>query len=168
MKKLLMLAAALLLVSAVSSPASAQEIQQINIIDSGIYRALRIQQEDAPDVVTGVLGHVDNLELVEATATIPALQGVRFGFRFKIVGHTGANVRLKFVIRMPQPGIQRGGTRKGIIRTENYEYLVVGEPNYLGYKFDYPWEIVLGKWTLEVWDGSRRLVSQSFDISASV
>ncbi len=167
MKRLLTFAAALLLVAAVSSAAFPQGIQRIDVINFGIYRADRIKQEDAPATPAGVLGYVANLELLEAKTTIPALRGLRFGFEFKIVGQSGASVRLKFVILIPQPGIQRGGTGNRLVRGEYFKYVTVGEPSYLGYKFDYPWEIVLGKWTLEIWDGSRRLTSQVFDIAAS-
>jgi Domain of unknown function (DUF3859) len=167
MKKLLTFPAALLLVAAISRAACAQAIQQIDVIDLGIYRANRIKQEDAPTTPAGILGHVVSLELLEATTTIPALRGVRFGFAFKIAGQSGAKVRLKFVILIPQPGIQRGGTESSVVRGEYFQTLVVGELSYFGYKFDYPWEVVLGKWTLEIWDGSRRLTSQAFYIAAS-
>lgn len=168
MKKLLTFSATLLLVTAISSATLAQAIQQIDVLDFGIYRAYRINQRDAPATPARVLGHVANLELLEGTTTIPALRGVRFGFEFKAVGQSNVKVRLKFVILVPEPGIQRDGTTEHVVRGEFFQYVEVGEPSYFGYKFDYPWEIVVGKWTLEIWDGNRRLTSHDFDISASV
>jgi Domain of unknown function (DUF3859) len=168
MKKLLTFTAALLLVAAISSAACAQTIQEIHVINFGIYRADRFKQEDAPATPARVLGHVANLELIEETTTIPALRGVRFGFEFKIRGQTGAKVRLKFVILIPQPGIRNGGTGNGLVRGEYFLDLTVGELRYMGYKFDHPWEVALGNWIFEIWDGDRRLTSQRFNIMASV
>jgi hypothetical protein len=33
-----------------------------------------------------------------------------------------------------------------------------------GYTLDHSWEIVTGVWTFEMWDGDRKLLSQSFKI----
>jgi hypothetical protein len=167
-KNLFTIATALLLVAVTSSASSPQAIQQIDVIDFGIYRADRIGQESAPADPAGVLGHVENANLLEATTTIPALLGVRFGFKFKLIGQTGTNHRLKFVILLPQPGIRHGGTGNSVVRCESFQYLAVGDFAYLGYKFDYPWEIVPGKWTCEIWDDDLRLPSQRFIIAASV
>jgi hypothetical protein len=167
-KKLLTIAAALLLVAAIPSASAAQAIQRIDVIDSGIYRANRIGQEDAPADPAGVLGHVANPDLLEATTTIPALLGVRFGFDFKIIGESGGNYGLKFVILIPRPGIRRDGTGASFVRCEYFGYSKIGDVDYFGYKFDYPWEIVPGKWTFEIWDGNRRLTSKTFVVSASV
>lgn len=169
MIRIITIAAALLLVAAAGSRVTcAQAIKKIDVIDFGIYRGKHIKQEDAPHTPAGVLGYVANLELVEKTAMIPALREGRFGLEFKIIGQTGATVRLKFIILIPQPGIQNGDTGNKLIRAEYFRDLVVGEVGYMGYKFDYPWEIVLGNWIFEIWDGDRRLALQSFNIIASV
>jgi hypothetical protein len=168
MKNLLTFTAALLLVAAASSAAFAQAIQDIEVIGFGIYRGDRIKQEEAPATPAGVLGQLVNLELIEETTTIPALHGVRFGFEFKIRGQTGTKVRLKFVILIPQPGIQKAGTGSRLVRGEYFLDLAVGELKYMGYKVDYPWEIALGNWIFEIWDGDRRLASQTFSVMASV
>ena len=168
MKTLRICTAALLLFAAALSATCAQAIQQIDVIGLGIYRGDRIKQEDAPTTPAGVLGQVANLELIEETTTIPALRGVRFGFVFKIRGQTGAKVRLKFVILIPQPGIRNGGTGNRLVRGEYFQDLAVGDLSYMGYKFDYPWEIAPGNWIFEIWNGDRRLTSQTFNVMASV
>ena len=33
-----------------------------------------------------------------------------------------------------------------------------------GYGFDEPWEVVPGTWTLEIWQGDRKLLEKSFEI----
>jgi hypothetical protein len=33
-----------------------------------------------------------------------------------------------------------------------------------GYQFGHDWEIVPGTWTIELWDGDRKLASQSFQV----
>jgi hypothetical protein len=40
----------------------------------------------------------------------------------------------------------------------------IGAVAYNGYTFDEDWELVPGTWIFEVWEGDRKLASQSFDV----
>jgi Domain of unknown function (DUF3859) len=104
--------------------------------------------------------------LVQATTTIAANQGVIFGFRYSTFGKLGAPVRLKFVTNIPEPGIRNPKTGVTSLRSEYSENVMVGGTEFKGYSFDEPWEIVAGTWTIEIWDGDRKLASQDFNIVA--
>jgi hypothetical protein len=41
---------------------------------------------------------------------------------------------------------------------------VIGDVHWRGYAFDEPWEVVPGVWTIEIWQGDRKLLERSFTI----
>jgi|SRR5215475_1447825 len=151
----------------ISSAASAQAIQRIEIADPGIYGAagmMNTRKEPGSTAGTVSVGTVP--ALVEATTTIPATVGVKFGFRFRAFGSAGGLVRLKYVTLVPQPGIRDPKTGMTKTRGEYLEPVMIGGMEFMGFRFDQSWEIALGTWTFELWDGDRKLASQSFDIVA--
>jgi len=153
----------LLLLVGISSAAGAQTIQRIDITEVGIYGAKTTGVKAAPGTAAGVTHDLGDIHLVQATTTIPARLGVRFGFHYKIVGRAGA-VSVKMVTLIPEPGIRNPNTGNTNIRDEYLTDRTVGPTHYRGYTFDNPWEIVTGTWTFEIWDGNRKLASQSFNV----
>ena len=71
---------------------------------------------------------------------------------------------LEKVTLIPQPGIQNPNTGETKLRSESSFPTDAGAIHYAGYTFTYPWEIVPGVWTMELWDGDRKLASQSFNV----
>jgi hypothetical protein len=49
-------------------------------------------------------------------------------------------------------------------RGEHSLFATIGQINYRGYVFENDWELVPGAWTIELWDGKRKLASQTFDV----
>jgi hypothetical protein len=90
--------------------------------------------------------------------------GVHFGFRYKIIGPENGIAKLTMVTLIPDPGIRNPNTGRTTMRNEYVEAKAIGSTQYTGYTFDNPWEIVLGTWTKEIWDGDRKLASQSFNV----
>ena len=156
----------LVLLVAISNAASAQTIQRIDITDVGIYELKVTGTIAAPGTVAGVRTGVSSAKLVEATTTIPGRLGVHFGFRYKIIGQTGRDVLLKNVTLIPQPGIRDPNTGKTTVRSGFSVNQKIGIDADRGYTFDNPMEIVTGTWTFELWDGDRKLVSQSLNVVA--
>lgn len=155
----------LLLLATISSTASAQAIQRVEIADFGIYRVEQKRATTgAADTAAGVLNGISpRTELAQATTKVPGRLGVHFGFRYKIIG-SAPTAKLKIVTLIPQPGIRNPNTGKTTEREEYVETEVVGAMQYTGYSFDNLWEIVLGTWTKEIWDGDRKLASQTFNV----
>jgi len=156
----------LLLLATISNAASAQTIERIEITEFGIYTTTDTGKSAAPGTATGVVTSRTNIKLVQATNTVPARLGVHFGFRYKIVGPAPKQVRLKMVTLVPQPGIRNPQTGNTIVKDEYFVDKTVGATSYRDYSFDNSWEIVTGKWTFEIWDGDRKLASQSFNVVA--
>jgi hypothetical protein len=158
--------------------ACAQAVEGIDITEYGIYKTETESSAAAPRTATGKIEEVSNITLVESTTTVPARVGVEFGFRYKIIGQANAGsgvqagatiagqskktLNLKNVTHIPSPGIrhpQTGNVTMTSIFSQDHR---LGVELYRLYRFTDPWEVVPGLWTLEIWDGDRKLASQAF------
>ena len=180
-----LLAACLLVLS--FDAARAQSVQAIEITEYGVYTTASDASSAAPGTASGKIEQVSNIKLVQSTATVPARVGVEFGFRYKIVGQSAAapppqtgttilgiqlgsqqapppvpTVNLKYVTRIPKPGMRNPETGNVTLTNIFYQEHKVGEELYRLYRLTERWEVVPGTWTLEIWDGDRKLSSQDF------
>src|SRR5262245_57972040 len=153
----------LLFVLTAATHARAQHVDRIEIVEWGIFRHDREAEIAAPHTPTGSRNVVKNVRLQQTTTTIPALVGMRFGFRFRVVGSPGgARVDLKFVSRFPSQGLTNPARGKTFSTSEFHSDATIGETTYRGYSFDYDWEVEPGAWTLEVWHEGRKLAEKVF------
>jgi hypothetical protein len=139
------------------------KIERVDVMEAGIYSIVREGSAVAPGTAIGVVHDVKET-LVEKTTRIEARLGAHFGFRYLIVGKpkTGT-ANLKFIGIYPQ-GITNPKTGNTTVRSEFSAAKPFGEKLYRGYTLDNDWEIVTGTWTFEIWDGDRKLASQSFEL----
>ena len=157
---------ALLLLAVAAGDACAQgKIDRVEIIEAGIYRAETSSIEQAPDTATRQRNILSDTKLVASTTRIEAKIGVHFGIRYRLVGRpSGATIKLISVTQYPAPGLKNPKADSNQLRGEHSLFATIGPVNYRGYVFDQDWEIVPGAWTFELWDGKRKLVSQTFDV----
>jgi hypothetical protein len=154
-----------LLLAAIWSTASAQTVARIEIVEYGIFSAQVTERPAISGAVAGVGDTLSDVRLVETTKTIPARLGVEFGFRYKIYGQpNGAEIQLKKITLVPQPGLRNPNTGNTLVRGEIVYTEKIGVTRYKGYHFDDPWELVPGTWTFELWQGDRKLASQEFNV----
>jgi hypothetical protein len=167
--------------------AHAQALQSIEVTEYGLYATDTANSSAAPGTATGKIDQVSNIKLVQSTTTVPARLGVEFGFRYKIIGQPAAApapqagatilgmqfgtqpatppsaaVTLKYVTHIPKPGMRNPETGNVTLTNVFYQEHKVGEELYRLYRLTERWEIVPGVWTLEIWDGERKLLSQDF------
>lgn len=174
MKRVFFVPAALAILFAVTYPpvfkvadacAQTPQIESIEVVDYGLYTAeVMSAQRDAQ----GLLQNTStNVRHSQTTRDVPAQIGVRFGFRFRVTGvPSGTEVRLKKIITFPPGGLRNPASPQVISRSETTLAMTVGhEAMYTAYKFDDPWELATGTWTIELWQGDRKLLSQSFRCS---
>jgi len=140
--------------------AQAQTINRLEITDFGTYKVEPgNKRKNAEGLKTMVTPGVEHLE---TTTTIPARIGISFGVRYKVVGEPdNAEVTLRKVISFPPPGLQpsRG---KIMPQSESKVETMIGETVADLYTLDDNFELVPGVWIVELWDGERRLLVQSF------
>jgi len=158
------IAMAFLFLAITSTQVCGQELRVdgIDVVDYGLYSAsVTSAQRDAQ----GILQNTStNIEHLQTTRDVPAQIGVRFGFRFRLTGApSGTQVQLKKITIFPPGGLRSPASTQAISRSESILTETVGdEVNYTAYKFDDPWELVIGSWTIELWYGDRKLTSQEF------
>ena len=158
-----------LLLFVLTAAAQAQHVDRIEIVEWGIFRHDREAEIAAPHTPTGSRNVVKNVRLQQTTTTIPALVGMKFGFRFRVVGSPrGAGVDLKFVSRFPGQGLTNPARGKTFSTSEFHSDATVGETTYRGYSFDHDWEVEPGNWILEVWHEGRKLAEKTFMVTRLV
>ena len=142
--------------------AQAQTVDRLEITDFGTYKVEPgNKRENAEGLKTTIARRVEHLE---STTTIPARIGISFGVRYKIVGEPdNAEVTLRKIISFPPPGLQpsRG---KIVPQSESKVETTIGETVADLYTLEDSFELVPGVWTVELWDGERKLLAQSFTI----
>ncbi|HEY3641334.1 MAG TPA: DUF3859 domain-containing protein [Xanthobacteraceae bacterium] len=149
-----------------TSPALDQvQVRSVEIVRYGIYTAeLRSSARDNQGVQENIS---TNFRRADATTTIPAQSGVRFGIEFKVIGApANKSVSLKKVVVFPAAGLHSPAIPETLYRNETTADATVGEITYAGYKFDDPWELVPGPWSIQLWYGGRMLAEQKFTVSA--
>jgi hypothetical protein len=165
-----LLASSLLLLVLPAAPdARAQQVDRVEIVEWGIFQHEQMGVTPAPLAATGKTNLVTNVRIQQVTTTIPALVGMKFGFRFTVVGSpAGALVNLKCITRFPSQGIANPHTGKRFSTSEFHSTAITGVTTYRGYGFDYDWEVEPGPWTLEIWHEGRKLAEKTFMVTRLV
>jgi hypothetical protein len=145
-------------------PALAEvQLQSIEIVRHGIYTAeLQSSTRDSEGVKQNTS---TNFRHAATTTTIPAQSGVRFGIEFRVIGGPrDKSLSLKKVVIFPPSGLHSPAVSQPIHRNESTASATVGEITYTGYRFDDPWELVPGPWSIQLWYGDRLLAEQKFTV----
>ncbi len=140
--------------------AQAPRIDRVDILEAAILEITveRSGPSERPVQTTKV-------RIVEVSTTVPARVGAQFGFRYLVVGEpAGATVNLRLVTLVPAPGAFSPALKASLTRFEDRIAATIGTPLISGYSLDAPWEVVPGVWTLELWDGTRKLAEQRFTV----
>ncbi|MFN3655881.1 MAG: DUF3859 domain-containing protein [Pseudolabrys sp.] len=162
MKKLIFAFFALLTVC----PGWAQaQVRGIEIVAYGIYTA---EVQSSKRDIRGIKQTTStNFRRAVATTAIPAQLGLRFGMQYKVIGApAGKTISLKSVVVYPPAGLRSPAVAQPILRNETTSTAKIGETTYEGYRFDDPWELVPGPWTIQLWYGDRKLAEQTFTVTA--
>jgi hypothetical protein len=162
--------AAFTAVAPLAAPARADEarIDRVDLIAAGFYDAAAAKVVATVAATTAAGGKTNQLADVALLGGPPAdtaHAGIGFGVRFRSAGEPrGAQATLRSVWKIPEPGIHNP-TNGTSYRESVAEFTTaVGGVHWRGYGFDQPWEIVPGVWTIEIWQGDRKLLEHSFTI----
>jgi len=154
-----------LLLCAVCS-AQAPQLTRIDVTEVGIYSA--DQTQTGPSSADGIPQRtVANVHLLQRTRIIPLRRGVHFGIRYSIVGSpVDTPVKLRMVTLYPPGGLHNPAATAPIQRSEFAvtRKIGTGYSSWHGIGLDFDWALVPGNWTLEIWSGDRRLVSEVFTL----
>ena len=160
-----LISTALLLVAAVDAAAQTPTIDRIEIRTIGTYTAELGERTPDKNIAGGGLNSIRSYKFVKIGTTVSAQKGVRFGFEFVVMGRPdGAKVPLKSVIIFPAQGLRNPETGRTQPRDEYMISATINAVERNGYGFDHEWEAVPGTWTIQLWDGNRKLAEQNFTI----
>lgn len=158
LKKSLSLALFLCLV--LPGTAMAANIFGLEILDYGIYKTVGDANQDNSRLVA-------QAENLEKTLSIPAATGVEFGMEF-IVRGVPKDSSISLTVRMIHPGITDPATGVETWATEWEIRPRLGQKSYVGWEFADDWEAAPGKWTLQLYNGSKMMAEKDFKVMAKV
>ena len=135
-------------------------VTSAKILEAGIYSA---QVVAAKTNASGVqLQTLDELTLLQSTTNIPARLGVRFGFRYRIVG-SPPDVPITLTLVGTHPPMTNS---TGKVQT-TFGYPLkswIGQA-YVSNALDKPSDLVTGVWKFELWYEGKFLCEQSFFVA---
>ena len=156
----------LLLLSSAGTYAQTPQIDHIDVVDYGIYTANTESIEALPGTAASDLAIRNDIRHVKTTRTVPAQQGMEFGFRYVVVGApVGTVVPLHMVTIFPSPGLRNPATRQIKAQSEYDRSKTIGTTSYRSYVLDNGWEVVAGIWTFQIWYQGRKLAEQKFTVA---
>lgn len=141
----------------------ATEVRGIDVVEFGIFKLDKVGERESKNTTSGSFNVTKEERLIKGTDKVVATVGTHFGFRFKLNGlPEGQKVLLQGRVLHPQ--ISNPETQKmSIIDSWEIEE-TIGHTNYIGWSFDHDWEIVPGKWTIQLFYGSKKLAEKIFKV----
>ena len=128
------------------------------ITEVGIYASQVITDETNSAGVK--LQGLDEFKLLMNTTNIPAEVGIRFGFRYEIIG-TPANAPITLTMVGKHPPIWNSTTKKAET-VDTYQLKSWIGKTYTSNSLNEKSDCVPGVWSFEVWHDGNKLCEQSF------
>jgi len=133
----------------------ATEVDNIKIIDFGLYKTTLAGWQEAPDTQRGEIQIIGQRELVKRTKMIPGSSGTEFGLRYVVNGQEqGGQVDL--LVRISHSEMQ--SSEEWVTARQ------IGTPSFEGWKFDNESQIVPGKLTIQLFHEGTKLAEKSFTV----
>ena len=102
-------------------------------------------------------------KVVSVSKNISIKLGTVFGVQVHIIGKPpGAKVPIRIIWRYPEPGIKSPNTGKTKFSDEYTDNRTLGTSPVYYWKLEDEWVLIPGIWTLELWQGDRKLLAQEF------
>jgi hypothetical protein len=128
------------------------------VTEVGIYQAKVLTGETNAAGV--ILQGLDEFKLLKSTTNVPARVGIRFGFRYEILG-TPTNAPITLTMVGKHPPIKNSTTGKTETKDTYSLRSWIGK-TYTSNSLDEESDLVPGQWTFEVWHEGKKLCEQSF------
>ncbi len=131
--------------------------------ESTVSRELGVRDPSTVDGDTEPVRTVDGVQIVQQTHRIEARLCRRFGISFMLEGLETGSI-LDVTIQTRHPAITRpdGHVSTGVRYPSSVS---AGRPGWIGYTFDYAYELVPGTWSFAVLSGGNVLAEQQFEVT---
>ena len=140
-------------------------VARVEIVKAGIMRAdTKPKPIIDKSISTGTrVDYPDDPRVVAKTKDIAINGKTIFGIEAKLSGTPpGTQAQIKVVWLYPEPGIKAPGAATGKLRDEYATSQDLGTTSSYYWTADEGYTHVPGKWTIELWQGDRRLARQDF------
>jgi hypothetical protein len=153
-----------LIVVALASASSGANITGAEIVEYGVFEKVRsVGPRKDEGSVTGQVDQVPEVRLKEQTSTVVAALGTSFGIVVKVTGDPPGEL-VNCSIRWNHPPLTNPSSGKTTEREEIRSQQMIGRSQPTGYTFENAWELVPGKWTIQLISDSKVLAEKSFDV----
>jgi hypothetical protein len=143
--------------------ASAANVTGAEVLEYGVFaKVTSVGPRKDEGSVTGQVDQVPEARLKEKTTTIEAALGTSFGILVKVTGDPPGEL-LNCSIRWIPP-LTNPVSGKTTERNEIQNQQMIGRPQATGYTFENAWEMVPGKWTVQLVYNSKVIAEKTFDI----
>jgi hypothetical protein len=131
----------------------------------GTYTAEQSVRVNDPSSITGKRSRSSSVKLEKPTTQIVAALDTYFGVGYTIVGPVSREpVPVRVVWHYPPAGLASPISGKTVTSTFD-QVCRVNVPCNSGKRFTEQWELVPGKWVMEIWAPEQMLVRQEFEVS---
>lgn len=136
------------------------------VLEYGLFELVGAEQREAnAKTLDGEQQISEGARFYEQTNRVPAMPGVRFGFRFSITGVTEQDTaEFKKVVTHPPIKNEKGEVERSYSTTETLPTRNGYVSEVSGYSLDRFEELVPGFWTFELWYHGQKMVSQAFTV----
>ena len=146
--------------------AASPRVDRLDRVQAGIFSLGEVKTIKDANISAGQRTEAPKAKLVQVGRNIPAKINTAFGIHFQVLGSPkGAKIPVKVIWRYPQPGLKNPATGTTKFSDEYIETLIAGNSADLYWNLASAWTLVPGKWTIELWQGSRQLLAQEFILS---
>jgi hypothetical protein len=155
-------------IALLAGPTLAQsvKVERIEVARPGTYEIEVGKPIPDAGVATGNRVEAKAYKSVKVGSRIEAKTGTIIGAELTIVGTPRrGKVPLKVVWRYPAPGLTNPESKATRTSDEYADTQLIGEKFPIFWGLTQDWHVVPGTWTLEVFQGDRKLVTQQFQLS---
>lgn len=141
-------------------------VERIEVVRSGILQIGERKSSKDASISTGDLGTISDPKIIKETSTIVAGDGtIHFGAEVRLLGvEKDSRVKLRVVWRYPEPGIVNPQTGVAKHVDEFDDVFRGGKIGYVSWTMIDDFVKVPGKWTVELWQDDRQLMTYDFMI----
>jgi Domain of unknown function (DUF3859) len=148
-----------------SAAAQAVKVERIEVARPGTYQIEVGKPIPDASVATGNRVEATAYKSVKVGQQIEAKVGTIIGAELTVVGTPRrGKAPLKVVWRYPAPGLTNPDTKATKTSDEYDNTQLIGEKFPIFWGLTQDWHLVPGIWTLEVFLGDRKLVTQTFEL----
>jgi hypothetical protein len=148
-------------------PALAQpvSVERIEVTRPGVYEIEVAKPIPDARVATGTRVEARAYKNTKVGTRIDLKLGTVIGVELTAIGSPRrGKVPLKMVWHYPEPGLTNPETKATKKSDEYTDTQLIGDKFPVFWGLTQDWHLVPGTWTLEVWQGERKLATQTFDL----